>query len=459
MARWHSCNVLQSGADARQLWQFDARNGEFALNRAHRTTPGQPLPGGVVNKSWSSIWQPRLNVAWLPAGSIFLRVVHLPPGSFDETFSMVELQLEKLSPFPVTQVVWSVHVLPHLYNGLQTLIVMFAERRVVEELLGQLEGEGFLADRLELPVLDQIQATVVNEDGAWIYPGAGGDPNTALAAWWYGGALQSLNFITLPAIGDRAAGLREDLGHIMWSGEMDGWLTSPPTWHLVADGTTATMWEAPLREALSEPVSIATPLTQEQLAALTAKRAAHSEPKSNLMPPEFATRYRQQFVDRLWLRGLGAIGAVYGIVVAIYFGVIAVQGWRVGRVESKVKAQSLSYTNAQVTIAKYNLLQEREDLKYAALDCWQKVAEFLPESLQLDRYSLFEGRRLTLSGTAPSDQQLTVLEFAKNMRKATVKGVPLFDETKDDNFRNIKNAGGTSSTWSFVLELKRTESR
>jgi hypothetical protein len=177
------------------------------------------------------------------------------------------------------------------------------------------------------------------------------------------------------------------------------------------------------------------------------------------MPPEFATRYRQQFVDRLWLRGLGAIGAVYGIVVAIYFGVIAVQGWRVGRVESKVKAQSLSYTNAQVTIAKYNLLQEREDLKYAALDCWQKVAEFLPESLQLDRYSLFEGRRLTLSGTAPSDQQLTVLEFAKNMRKATVKGVPLFDETKDDNFRNIKNAGGTSSTWSFVLELKRTESR
>src|SRR6185503_8671689 len=165
-----------------------------------------------------------------------------------------------------------------------------------------------------------------------------------------GGALQSLNFITLPATGDRAAGLREELGHIMWSGEMDGWLTSPPTWHLVADGHLAEIWEPALREALGEPVSLAAPLTPEQLAALTAKRAAHSEPKSNLMPPEFATRYRQQFVDRLWLRGLGAIGAVYGIVVAIYFGVIAVQGWRVGRVESKVKAQSLSYTNAQVTI-------------------------------------------------------------------------------------------------------------
>jgi len=33
MAHWHSCNVLRTGDDARQLWQFDARAGGFALNR------------------------------------------------------------------------------------------------------------------------------------------------------------------------------------------------------------------------------------------------------------------------------------------------------------------------------------------------------------------------------------------------------------------------------------------
>ena len=31
--RWHSCNVLRVGAEARQIWQFDARNGGFVLNR------------------------------------------------------------------------------------------------------------------------------------------------------------------------------------------------------------------------------------------------------------------------------------------------------------------------------------------------------------------------------------------------------------------------------------------
>ena len=56
---------------------------------------------------------------------------------------MVELQLEKLSPIPVTQVVWSVHPLPPSRTAtLQTVIVMIVERKVVEEFLGQLEGQG-----------------------------------------------------------------------------------------------------------------------------------------------------------------------------------------------------------------------------------------------------------------------------------------------------------------------------
>ena len=35
-------------------------------------------------------------------------------------------------------------------------------------------------DRLDLPLLDQLQATTVTEDGAWIYPEAPGGRNAAL---------------------------------------------------------------------------------------------------------------------------------------------------------------------------------------------------------------------------------------------------------------------------------------
>jgi len=53
-----------------------------------------------------------LNVAWLPSEEVFLRVIELPKSNFEETRSMVELQLEKLSPMPVAQIVWAIHILP-----------------------------------------------------------------------------------------------------------------------------------------------------------------------------------------------------------------------------------------------------------------------------------------------------------------------------------------------------------
>jgi len=179
-----ACNVLQVTSDARNIWQFDARNGGFELNREQTTLPGEALPSGMVGKDWRSLWKRKLNIAWLPPENVFLRVAQFPHSEFTETVAMVELQMEKLSPLPVAQIVWAIHILPHASGNMQTVVVIIVSRDVVEEFLGKLEGQGFLADALELPLLDQLQATPINEDGAWIYPGALGGKNVGLAAWW-----------------------------------------------------------------------------------------------------------------------------------------------------------------------------------------------------------------------------------------------------------------------------------
>ena len=138
MARWNSCNVLQTAPEARRLWQFDAKGGGFALSRENSGQPDAALPGRTVNKTWSSLWQPKLNVAWLPPESVFFRVAQFPKSSFDETLSMVEFQLEKLSPIPVTQIVWTLHVMPQTSGDLQTVVVVIAARSAVEDYLGKL---------------------------------------------------------------------------------------------------------------------------------------------------------------------------------------------------------------------------------------------------------------------------------------------------------------------------------
>ena len=310
MARWHSCNILHLAPDAKRLWQFDAKGGGFVLGREQRVAHTDKVPGKHVAKSWSSFWQPKLNVAWLPPESVFLRVVELPASNFDETLAMVELQLEKLSPLPLTQIVWTMHVLgTHTAppkgdappENLQTVVVVIAARNGVEEFAGKLERDGYLADRLETPMLDQLEAVALNEDGAWLFPFSLNGQSAALVAIRSGGVLRNLSFVTLPAAGDRSKELQDQLAHIAWSGELEGWLTTALKWHLVADPANAVEWESVLRGAISEPVSVVAPPAPAELAARTAKRAAAAG-ASNLLPAEFAARYRQQFVDRLWLR-------------------------------------------------------------------------------------------------------------------------------------------------------------
>jgi hypothetical protein len=410
--------VLQVGAQARQLWQFDARGRGFVLNREQTSFAGEPLPARLVTKDWRSLWQRKLNVAWLPPEHVFLRVAQLPLSDLDETLSMVEFQLEKLSPMPVAQIVWSIHVLPHAEGNLQTVIVLIVSRNTVEEFLGQLEAQGYLADRLELPLLDQLQATTVSQNGAWIYPEAPGGRNAALVAWWYGGVLQDLALITLPPA-KRPESLKEQLLQMAWAGELEGWLTAPPVWHLVADAATTAEWEPALRSGLEQPVEVIAPVPVGGLAALTATRAAKAGPLANLMPAEFSTRYQQQFVDRLWMRGLP------------------------------------SYTNALQLKAKYEVLTIREDLKFAALDCWKAVAELLPDGVTLEGFNFNNGEKLILSGTAPADQTKRLLDFDADIRKVAPNGQPMFDPNGGDHVTWDVRGGVVS--WHCVLELKRTE--
>ena len=226
---------------------------------------------------------------------------------------MVELQLEKFSPLPVTQIVWTMHVVgthtaPAKGDGRAGKLADGGRGHRRAQRGGGISRpagkEGFLADRLETPMLDQLAAMAPTEDGAWLFPLSLGGQNAALVAWWFGGVLRNLSFVTLPPAGDRAKELKDQLAHLAWSGELEGWLTAPPKWHLVADPVNATEWENVLRAALNEPVSVSAPPAAGGTRGGARRNARRRRASRNLLPAEFPTRYHQQFVDRLWLRGL-----------------------------------------------------------------------------------------------------------------------------------------------------------
>ncbi|HEV2454512.1 MAG TPA: hypothetical protein VGY98_09630 [Verrucomicrobiae bacterium] len=455
MPRWKFCNILHTAFDSSRLWQYEAK-GNFKLQREARLGDKLPMPANLVAKSWNTLWQPKLNVAWLPAGTVFLRVIELPKGPFEETVAMVELQLEKLSPQPVAQIVWTIHTMPQPAGEVQTVIVVMAARSAVEEFLGHLEGKNFMPDRLETPMLDQLEATSGLGDGAFIWAAAMGDPRSALVAWWYGGILRGVHFILLPSTGDRAANLKTQLAQLVWHGELEGWLTAKPAWHLIADGVAAAEWEALLRTALDEPVKVTAPLPAGDLAVRTARRAAQSldHPVASLLPPEHSNRYREQYRDRLWLHGLYAAGLLYLAYVAFYFGMTQIRSMQYDKLQGQVGALTASYNNAMQLQAQFAVLQQRQTLKFAALDCWKTVADNLPEGVTLERFG-FGSEILSLAGSAPQDQIQSLDNFGSSLQKAkNSDGQAMFKPSEPMGMRMYLD----KVDWNLTLKLAQNDS-
>ncbi len=392
-------------------------------------------------------------MAWLPADKVFLRVLHLPSADLAETLSMVELQLEKISPMPVAQIVWSLEILPkRAEDTLQSAVVIIAPREVVEEFLGQLEGQKYLADRLELPAMDELLATEIHADGVWVFPGAT-ISSPYLVAWWYGGVLQNVTLFSPAAGQDLAVLLRQQISQVAWAGELEGWLTAPPSWHLVAEGETAAVWDPILNQVADQPVKLIAPISQAKLAAQSARRAVQANGTANLLPVEFAARYRQQFVDRLWMRGLAAVVIIYMVGVVIYFGALQVLNFQNYRVQSQVSSISQSYTNALKMEARIQVLQDRKNLQYAALDCWKAVAELLPAEVTVDQIYFQRGKSFDLYGTVPQAMETDVTDFNEGLRRVKVNGEVLFSQV-DTPRLDIR---GATVVWKFSCKLRSGE--
>jgi hypothetical protein len=455
MSRWHSANVLQSIPGGRRLWRFSAKGDRFVLDGDRTLTLQEPAPVFVVGKNWQSFIRPKLNVAWLPADKVFFRAVQLPAADAAETASMVELQLEKLSPLPVTHIVWSLHLMPKppgKPDALQTAIVIIAARSYVEEFLGGIQDQGFLADRIESPGLDQLLSVKMNEDGLWIFPGGTGEP--VLLAWHYGGAIQDVGLLPLQEGPERAAQLKAHIERIAWAGEIEGWLTSAPRIHLVAGPEAAQAWKPLLAEWADNGVEIVAPAAPAELAAQSAHRTGNNGVTTNLLPPEYSARYHQQLVDRLWMRGLMAAAGLYVLVVLGYFAALFEMEHRADKAKQELAALAPAFAKAGADETQLKLLNERQQLKYAALDCWKAVADNLKTDLTLE--SLYFNRaKMDLTGSSSTDLPDDIYALNDGLLKSrdATRTNALFADVKI----NYTRVSGGRTTWGLTCALKNSE--
>ncbi len=451
-----TCNVARWTPTGRQLWNFAVQNGKPVLQSTPPISATARWPEKLVGIDWHTLYAPRSNVAWLGAEQVFLRVIQLPTTDPAEIEGMLEFQIEKLAPVPLANLVTTHVICPAPKDAKQTtVLVVMAERDEVETWVNRLEGEGFQADRVEVPQIEQLLGHWPDQDGVWLYPNPDPINLFAMVAWVSHGTLQHLQMVSLPAGEDREDKLRHHLSKVIWAGEIEGWLEGVLTWHIVGEASVTSVWQALIAPWADAPIEARPSYSVDQLALQSATKTVAGGPAGNLLPIEFTVRHRQEFVDRLWMKGLMAVVGLYVLLVIGYFALLQVYMLKQSRLETQISSMKGSYTNALLLKERVQILQDQYNLKYASLDSLKIASELLPEGMTLTWLVFSKGQSIDLSGTVPQESSGKVTDYNEALRNATVGDQPMFSRVNAPEL--TARAGSAQNSWRFSLELNRVE--
>ena len=428
--KWSSCNLLEPATEGSRLCQFSVSSKKVKLSGDLRVADLIELPAKAVGKDWSDLLSRKLNIATLPPEKVFLRVVELPECEPDELLPMVEFQIEDLSPLPMAQAVWSAEAVPGSTGteGNQTVLVMIAERGVVEDRLDELEAANYLADRVEVPLLRELVPGEPREDGAHIQLVQGADSVLALVSWWFDGRLRDVNSFNLPDTAASRDELVEKINSVALAGEVAGWMPDEPACHLAKRGDVAADWNTALAKCFGR-IREVEPMSEVDLATAAVEFTARTT-APGLMLEDYSARNRQRFQDGLWMQGIKGAVALMLMGLCIFF---AYGSWLQGNLEDlnqQVKVQGLQYTNALSLKAKMQTLKKQEALKTAALNAWSEVAIGLPGELKFTQLMFSSdrtldgntSRKLRIVGTADAGKETFIDDYNLALTRIEVEG-------------------------------------
>ena len=457
---WSSCNLLEPATEGDRLWQFSVSSKKVKLTGDLRVAEGDDPPAKAVAKDWSDMISRKLNIATLPPEKVFLRVVELPSCEPDELLPMVEFQIEELSPLPMAQTVWAAEAVPGSASekGNQTVLVMIAERKVVEDRLDELEAANFLADRVEVPLLRELVVSEPSEDGAHIQLVQGADSVLALVSWWFDGRLCDINSFNMPDIAASRDTLVEKINSVAWAGEVAGWMPGEPDCHLAKRGDVAADWNAALAKCFNR-IHEVEPMSEVDLATAAVEFAARTT-APGLMLEDYSARNRQRFLDGLWMEG---IKGTVALMLMGLLGFYVYGSWLQSTLEEKndlVTVQSNLFTKALLLKAKVETLEKQKALKYAALEAWDKVATGLPGELKFTELK-FEssraldgntGRKLRITGAADAGKATLIDDYQEALtRMESADGKTLFSGVQAVSIRQDLRKNQTY--WSLTCDF------
>jgi hypothetical protein len=388
--------------------------------------------------------------AALPSDLVLLRAVALPTLVESEIKGMVDLQVDKFSPFPLDSLVVSYEVLSRTSESSLVLIAA-AQLSVADALEKRLREAGADVARVDVAVLGWCRllkdAGEVPEKGrhlALLMDGS--TPEIIVFEDGVPRIFRSLSGMD-PAGG--AAAAMEIAAEINFS------LMSLEIEQVAEAECTLALWHAgPSPDALAMHLVNTTPykVAVRPLGDLPplpegiARRAVQHEGGVDLTPPAWReTEKARGFKRRMW-RIAAAVAALWVVTIAGFTGGLYVQKFRLQRLQAKLGALEKPAAEVREMQRRVRMVERYLSRQDSALEVMRELSALQPPGVNLSAFSYRKDEGVKISGEADAVTIIydfkTALDASKQFRGVAIQG-PRADRSGKQLFdMDIKLAGG-----------------
>jgi hypothetical protein len=376
----------------------------------------------------------------LPVADTLLRIIELPSLDRQELSGMVELQIGKMSPFPVDELVVSFEVLDER-AGAALVLIAAARRETLERLRAEL-GEPAHIDidllawwqalREEDREPGRVYSVLLNSTRAELIASDDGVPVAARVllerdelGWHEFLELLSeeLNFSAVALESDWGEGRAERL-RIYY----DDSITAEELEQIDS------MTEMPVTH---KPLGDFPPLSE----LLVRRRVERAELCLDLLPADWRSADAERVLKRRILRSVAMLAVVW---VAAVTAVIAYGAWeRASLRKSERRAEELKGP-AQRSLelqSRIEVLERYADRTHSVLECLREVSVLLPANLELQSFSFKKNAQVDLRGMSSGIGATEIYTYFQALEKSDK-----FTALNDQRVTTATSRGGSRAS-------------
>ncbi len=400
-----------------------------------RTRSGASVEEGLLATGDSGLEVPKAldgvcAVLSVPSHQVVMRVLELPTADSEELASMVALQVDKFSPFPLDQMVVSHEVLVSREDG--CFVLAAAARTTAIEAAGKRYTDaGIQIGRVDVLLLGRWKT--LQDAGQLVMEGRetlvlldGGSVDVLTHEGGVPVALSGLGEVSDPGDPETAEDLAQEITHLMMGLDSERGRSAMSSVSIWSEAQNGNMLAETLQKRLNQAVRQYSFEHVETALSGTVRRIPHVPPVGALLdltPPAWREEEARQAFRR---RMIALTGFFLGVWLLLAGGVWGIPFWQ-QRANDRLKAAETRWLEPANQVRRLRMqvqiIQRYMDRRTSALECLREISLLQPSGVDLISFTYRKDEGLELVGEADSgalviqyNQRLNASDLFDNVR-------------------------------------------